>query len=95
MRNLRLADSRFLPQRGSRAKLITGAQYVEYACPTFIKARASVAIFDPVVCQRLRLKEATVVMGKAKFVEPGVAPELFTCDRPCVASDHQLYSFWV
>lgn len=38
-----------------------------------------------------RLKEAAVVIGKAKFVEPGVGAELLTWLRPCVASDHQLY----
>ena len=57
-----------------------------------MNARASVEMAAPVALQRDRLKEAAVVMGKAKLVEPGVAPLLLTWLRPCVASLHQLYS---
>jgi hypothetical protein len=38
----------FLPQRGSLARLMTGAQNVEYAFPAFMKALASVPIAAPV-----------------------------------------------
>ena len=53
----------FLPHRGSRARLITGAQNVEYAVPTFIIARASRPIWRPVSAQRVRLKDMAVVMA--------------------------------
>ena len=56
------------PHLGSRARLITGAQNVEYALPAFMVARASRPMVAPVVLQRLRLKDIAVVMGKAKFV---------------------------
>ena len=83
------------PQRGSRTRLITGAQYVEYALPAFMKARASTPICLPVAFHRERLKDPAVVMGSAKFVSVGVdddAPSR-TWDMPCVASLHQLYAF--
>ena len=46
--------SMFRPQRGSRARLMTGAQYVDHASPWFMKARASRPICAPVffhLCQ--------------------------------------------
>ena len=56
------------PQRGSRARLMTGAQKVEYACPAFMAARASMPMAAPVARQSERLKAMAVVMGKAKLV---------------------------
>lgn len=72
--------------------MITGAQYVEYAWPWFINARASRAMAAPVSRHRLLLNAAAVVIGNAKFVDAGVFPELFTCEIPWVASDHLVNS---
>jgi hypothetical protein len=75
-----------------RTKLITGAQYVEYALPAFINALASVPMARPVAFHMDRLNELAVVIGRAKLVSYGVV--LFgpsrTWEIPCVASDHQL-----
>ena len=79
------------PHRGSRARLITGAQYVDHALPAFMNARASRPIAAPVAFQSVRLKAIAVVMGKAKLVSYGVVASLRTWLMPCVASDHQLY----
>jgi hypothetical protein len=82
------------PQRGSRTRLITGAQYVEYALPAFMKARASTPMAWPVADQTVRLKEPAVVIGRAKLVSSGVlepGPSR-TCEMPWVASLHQLYA---
>ncbi len=55
--------------------LMTGAQNVLYALPTFMKARASRPIWPPVARHRLRLKEHDVVMGSAVLDAHGVASE--------------------
>jgi len=56
------------PQRGSRARLMTGAQNVEPAWPAFMSERASWPIWRPVSCQSVRLKDMPVVIGKANLV---------------------------
>ena len=56
------------PHRGSRARLTTGVQNVEYPNCEFIAARASMPMARPVTCQRVRLKDMPVVMGKANLV---------------------------
>mgnify|MGYP004196819861 CR=1 FL=1 len=58
----------FLPQRGSLARLMTGAQKVEPAWPAFMRDRASCPIWRPVSCHSVRLNDMPVVMGKANLV---------------------------
>ena len=72
----------------SRARFITGAQYVLHALPAFMKALASLPICCPVAHHRDRLKDIAVVIGNAKFDSYLVFGPLFTCEIPCVASDH-------
>ena len=72
--------------------LITGAQNVEYALPTFMKARASRPIALPVARHRLRLNAQLVVIGIAVFIDTDDGAWNATREMPCVASDHQSYS---
>ena len=70
---------------------MTGAQNVESACPTFMKARASRPITLPVAAHRLRLNAQLAVIGKTVFDDHGVGALLLTPWMPWVASDHQLW----
>lgn len=77
-----------LPHRGSRAKLITGAQKVEKPSPPFISALASAPMCDPVAFHSVRLNDIPVVIGYANFV---VCVRLFALLVPDVASLHHPY----
>mmetsp|Transcript_27304 Transcript_27304/g.71570 ORF Transcript_27304/g.71570 Transcript_27304/m.71570 type:complete len:240 (-) Transcript_27304:217-936(-) len=81
------------PQRGSRARLITGAQNVEKPVPTFIMARASRPIWAPVTCHSVRLNDMPVVIGNANLVVCVPCPRrLISLATPVEASLHQLYA---